>query len=148
MPKKSHNQWKVCRFKSRLGEKEGWCFWVFEWSGTRVHTLKYIVLYTTLIGKPLPLLTSGISTTLSRTFLVLFLLKQHDYVQCYTTLSYKEHWVLIAIFLQVSLICWKWAISLRCVIIVRSWVFKDFAMPGIFVTHKLTDLEFLCLSYR
>ena len=42
----------------------------------------HYVIYTTLIGKPLLLFISGISTALSRTFLVLLFLKQEYYVQC------------------------------------------------------------------
>ena len=32
--------------------------------------------------------------------------------------------------------------------IVISWVSKDFVVSGILITYKLTDLNFLCLSYE
>ena len=129
-------------------KKWGWCFWVFEWWGTRVHTLMFTVLYTTLIGKPLPLLTSGISTALSWRFLVLLLLKQHYYVQCpYQSLA-RNNECLLLYFCRCHYFLEQWTISLRCVIIVRCWVSKDFLVSRIVTTHKLTDLNFLCLSYK
>ena len=99
-----------------LVKGSGWCFWVFEWwrtgrgrRGLMTCLMSYVhyVPYTTLIGKLLPLLTSEISTTLSRAFLVLLLLKRHYYIQC-------PHYFLA----QASLL--RWTISLRCVILVRS----------------------------
>ena len=143
MPKKSYNQWKVCRFKSRLGEKEGMVllsFWMVGKEGS------YLVLYTTLIGKPLPLLTSGRSTTLSRTFLVLFL-STITFSVILFSLARNTEWLLLSI-CRCHYFVEQWAISLRCIILIRSWVSKAFAMSGILITHKLTDLNFLYLSYR
>ena len=133
----------------RLGEKEGMVFlsfWMVEDGSSYLDV--YYVLYATLIGKPLPLLTYRISTALSRTFLVLLLLKQHYYVQCpYHSLARNTECLLLY-FCRCHYFVEQWTISLRCVIIVGSWVSKDFVVSGILITHKLTDLNFLCLSYK
>ena len=150
--------WNIWRLKKNneqfadlrrgMVKKWGWFFWVFEWWGTGVHTLMYTVLYTTLIGKPLPLLTYGISTALPSAILVLLLLKQHYYVQCpYHSLARNPECLLLY-FCRCHYFVEQWAISLRCVIIVRSWVSKDFVVSGILIANTLTDLNFLCLSYK
>ena len=145
MPKK---QWTVCRFKRGHVEKLGMVFLSVWMVGDGVHTLMFTVLYTTLIGKPLPLLTSGISMVLSWTFLVLLLLKQHYYVKCLYHSLARNTGCLLLYFCRCHYFVEQWTISLRCVIIVGSWVSKDFVVSGILITHKLTDLNFLCLSYK
>ena len=149
MPKKSYKQWTVCRFKRQLGEKEGMVFlsfWMARDGGSYLDV--HYVPYTNLIGKRLPLLTSGISTALSRTFLVLLLLKQHCFVQCSHHSFARNTECLLLYFCRCHYFVEQWTISFRCVIIVRSWASKDFVVSGILITHKLTDLNFLCLSCK
>ena len=138
-------QWTVYRFKRGHSKKEGMMFLSFWMARNGFHTLMYNVLYTTLIGKPLPLLTSGI---FSWTFLVLLLLKQHYYVQFPNHSLARNTECLLLYFSRCHYFVEQRTISLRCVIIVRSWVSKDFVVSGILITHKLTDLNFLCLSYK
>ena len=56
----------------------------------------YYVPYINLIGKPLLLLTSGISMASSRTFFVLLFLKHYYYVQCpYHSLVRNTEYILL-----------------------------------------------------
>ena len=148
MAKKSYKQWTVCRFKRGLGEKE-WMvflsFWMVGDGGSYLDV--YYVIYTTLIERHLPLHTSGKSTTLCRTFLVLLLQKQHYYVQCPYHSLLRNTECLFLYFCRCHYFFKQWTVSLRCVIIVRSWVSKYFVVSGILSIHKMTDLTFLCLSY-
>ena len=105
------------------------------------------VIYTTLIERHLPLHTSGKSTTLYRTFLVLLLQKQRYYVHCPYHSLLRNTECLFLYFCRCHYFFEQWAVPLRCVIIVRSWVSKYFVVFGILSIHKLTDLTFLCLSY-
>ena len=148
MTKKSYKQWTVCRFKRGLCEKERMgflSFWMVGNGGSYLDV--YYVIYTTLIERHLPLHTSGKSTTLYRTFLVLLLQKQHYYVQCPYHYLLRNTECLFLYFCRCHYFFEQWTVSLRCVIIVRSWVSKYFVAPGILSIHKLTDLTFLCLSY-
>ena len=136
MPKKVINNEKFAYLRVGLVKKRG--------SYLDVHYVPYI----TLIGKSLLLLTFGIFTASSRTFFVLLLLKHHYYVQCtYHSLARNTEYILLY-FCRCHYFVEQWTISLRCVIIVRSWVSKDFVVSGILITYKLTDLNFLCLSYK
>ena len=148
MAKESYKQWTVCRFKSGLGEKERMVFlsfWMVRDGGSYLDV--YYVIYTTLIERYLPLHTSGISTALSRTFLVLLLLKQDYHVQCPYHSLVRNTECLLLYFCRCQYFSEQWTVSLRCVIIVRSWVSKDFVVSGILIIHNLTDLTFLCPNY-
>ena len=112
--KKTYKQWIVGRFKRRFGEKEGMVllrFW--KVGGGSLHP----VLYTNLTGKHLPLFTSGISTALSGTFLVLLLPKQNYYVHCPYHSHARNTECLLLYFSRCHYLLEQWTISLICVII-------------------------------
>ena len=120
-------------------------FWMVGNGGSYLDV--YYVIYATLIERHLPLHTSGKSTTLYRTFLVLLLQKQRYYVQCPYHSLLRNTECLFLYFCRCHYFFEQWTVSLRCAMIVRSWVSKYFVVSGILSIHKLTDLTFLCLSY-